>query len=379
MTSGGPVREPRRRAPARRAGRRRLARRTPIRVQVSDPVTARRPLRRRSAAADGPPTRTRTWTTRSPASASSSRSRSSGRPGRWTDDEEARLPPAALQDGREALDHRPAAPGAGRGSTSPPSRRARSRRRPASPSRRPPRPAAPPRASRRGATTTSGPTSSSTGWRSAAWPRSSRRSGTGVEGFEKVVAVKRILPHLSDNKEFLDMFVDEAKMVAGLTHPNIVADLRPRPDREELLHRDGVRARPRPAHDHEARAGEGPADAPRPEPARREPGLRRARVRPPQEGRARAADGDRAPRRQPAEHPHLVRGRGEARRLRHRQGGDQGLEHRPRGAAGQAPLHEPGAGVGPADRPPQRRVLARHRALRDGDRDEALHRRRAPS
>jgi serine/threonine protein kinase len=44
----------------------------------------------------------------------------------------------------------------------------------------------------------------------------------GVEGFEKVVALKRILPHLSENKEFLDMFVDEAKMVAGLTHPNIV-------------------------------------------------------------------------------------------------------------------------------------------------------------
>ncbi len=44
----------------------------------------------------------------------------------------------------------------------------------------------------------------------------------GVQGFEKVVALKRILPHLSENKEFLDMFVDEAKMVAGLTHPNIV-------------------------------------------------------------------------------------------------------------------------------------------------------------
>jgi serine/threonine protein kinase len=43
----------------------------------------------------------------------------------------------------------------------------------------------------------------------------------GVEGFEKTVALKRILPHLSDNKEFVDMFVDEAKMVAGLTHPNI--------------------------------------------------------------------------------------------------------------------------------------------------------------
>jgi serine/threonine protein kinase len=45
---------------------------------------------------------------------------------------------------------------------------------------------------------------------------------SGVSGFEKIVAVKRILPHLSDNQEFVDMFVDEAKMVAGLNHPNIV-------------------------------------------------------------------------------------------------------------------------------------------------------------
>jgi serine/threonine protein kinase len=51
---------------------------------------------------------------------------------------------------------------------------------------------------------------------------------TGIEGFEKVVAVKRILPHLSDDREFVDMFVNEAKMVAGLSHPNIVqtTDLR---------------------------------------------------------------------------------------------------------------------------------------------------------
>ena len=45
---------------------------------------------------------------------------------------------------------------------------------------------------------------------------------TGVEGFEKVVALKRILPHLSENADFVEMFVHEAKMVAGLTHPNIV-------------------------------------------------------------------------------------------------------------------------------------------------------------
>ena len=48
-----------------------------------------------------------------------------------------------------------------------------------------------------------------------------RAKRKGVEGFEKVVAVKRILPHLSSNKDFIDMFVDEAKMVASLSHPNI--------------------------------------------------------------------------------------------------------------------------------------------------------------
>jgi len=49
-----------------------------------------------------------------------------------------------------------------------------------------------------------------------------RAKRSGVEGFEKTVAVKRILSHLSDNKEFVDMFINEAKVVSGLTHPNIV-------------------------------------------------------------------------------------------------------------------------------------------------------------
>jgi serine/threonine protein kinase len=49
-----------------------------------------------------------------------------------------------------------------------------------------------------------------------------RAKRRGVEGFEKTVAVKRILPHLSDNKDFVEMFINEAKMVAGLSHPNIV-------------------------------------------------------------------------------------------------------------------------------------------------------------
>jgi TonB family protein len=44
----------------------------------------------------------------------------------------------------------------------------------------------------------------------------------GVEGFEKLVAIKRILPHLCDNEEFIKMFIDEAKLAAQLNHPNIV-------------------------------------------------------------------------------------------------------------------------------------------------------------
>jgi TonB family protein len=44
----------------------------------------------------------------------------------------------------------------------------------------------------------------------------------GVEGFQKTVAIKKILPHMTDNAEFVGMFIDEAKLAAQLSHPNIV-------------------------------------------------------------------------------------------------------------------------------------------------------------
>jgi serine/threonine protein kinase/ActR/RegA family two-component response regulator len=44
----------------------------------------------------------------------------------------------------------------------------------------------------------------------------------GEEGFEKIVAIKRILPHMADNDDFITMFVDEAKLAAQLTHNNII-------------------------------------------------------------------------------------------------------------------------------------------------------------
>ena len=44
---------------------------------------------------------------------------------------------------------------------------------------------------------------------------------TGVEGFERTVAVKRILPGIAEDEEFVTMFVDEAKIAVQLTHANI--------------------------------------------------------------------------------------------------------------------------------------------------------------
>ncbi len=49
-----------------------------------------------------------------------------------------------------------------------------------------------------------------------------RASMLGLEGFRKVVAIKRILPHLAENDDFVRMFIDEAKLAAQLSHENLV-------------------------------------------------------------------------------------------------------------------------------------------------------------
>ena len=45
----------------------------------------------------------------------------------------------------------------------------------------------------------------------------------GAGGFERLVVVKRVHPHLLANREFSDMFRDEARVAAMLHHPNVVA------------------------------------------------------------------------------------------------------------------------------------------------------------
>jgi serine/threonine protein kinase/cytochrome c-type biogenesis protein CcmH/NrfG len=44
----------------------------------------------------------------------------------------------------------------------------------------------------------------------------------GHRGFEKLVAIKRILPHLTDQPELVNAFIEEAKLAALLQHPNVV-------------------------------------------------------------------------------------------------------------------------------------------------------------
>ena len=45
---------------------------------------------------------------------------------------------------------------------------------------------------------------------------------SGAHGFEKILVIKRILPHLAADPEFLSMFIDEAKLQCMLSHPKIV-------------------------------------------------------------------------------------------------------------------------------------------------------------
>jgi hypothetical protein len=44
---------------------------------------------------------------------------------------------------------------------------------------------------------------------------------SGLQGFEKVVAIKRILPSVSEDSDFTTMFIDEARISANLNHVNI--------------------------------------------------------------------------------------------------------------------------------------------------------------
>jgi serine/threonine-protein kinase len=47
----------------------------------------------------------------------------------------------------------------------------------------------------------------------------------GVGGFQRFVAIKRLHPHLASEQEFVEMFLDEARLAASIHHPNVVSIL----------------------------------------------------------------------------------------------------------------------------------------------------------
>ena len=47
----------------------------------------------------------------------------------------------------------------------------------------------------------------------------------GVAGFERLVAIKVLHPHLAHDGDFISMFLDEARLAARIHHPNVVATL----------------------------------------------------------------------------------------------------------------------------------------------------------
>src|SRR5687767_11295733 len=48
---------------------------------------------------------------------------------------------------------------------------------------------------------------------------------SGAAGFEKLVVIKRLLDPLAANKEYVEMFLDEARLNARLQHANVVTVL----------------------------------------------------------------------------------------------------------------------------------------------------------
>lgn len=52
-----------------------------------------------------------------------------------------------------------------------------------------------------------------------------RGEALSIQGFKRQVAIKRVLPHLAQNRAFMAMFLDEARLGARLSHTNIVSVL----------------------------------------------------------------------------------------------------------------------------------------------------------
>ena len=197
----------------------------------------------------------------------------------------------------------------------------------------------------------------------------------GIEGFEKLVVVKRILPQYVDNPTFVNMFLDEARLSATLHHPNIVQvyDIGVEDGdyffSMEYIHGEDL--------GHLAvTATENGVPLSLDAALTLIAGLCAGSALRAREGRPRRhAARRRASRRVALERAGQLRRRGQARRLRDRARRDRAVVDARR-AQGEDRVHVARAvpRQGGA-RPAQRRLLGRHAALRADDRPAAVHRR----
>ena len=197
----------------------------------------------------------------------------------------------------------------------------------------------------------------------------------GAGGFEMEVVLKQLLPEFTQQEEFIDLFLREAKLSATLDHANIVhtidlvtaggeyfivMEYLPGGDLRTLLKK-------REAARQAVLAGGGDLHLR----ARCCRALAYAHVK---------RDFDGKPLKlihrdvSPSNILRLVHGRGEADRLRHREGGDAQLAVLQ--GEGKDRLHVARAGEERAARSPQRSLLARRVHVRDADRRAAVRARR---
>src|SRR5882724_5601375 len=47
----------------------------------------------------------------------------------------------------------------------------------------------------------------------------------GPSGFSRIVAAKRLLPHILKDRDFIAMLMDEARLAGRIRHPNVVSTL----------------------------------------------------------------------------------------------------------------------------------------------------------
>src|SRR5438034_9470270 len=66
----------------------------------------------------------------------------------------------------------------------------------------------------------------------------------GVGGFQRLFAIKRLHPHLANDSEFIQMFLDEARLAARIHHPNVVPILEIGTDAARSSRRPGPKLEP---------------------------------------------------------------------------------------------------------------------------------------